>query len=138
MAAADQERAPKRSKKMGRPVSNAEPKERMTFYIASNLAFKLRALAFEKKSPQSAVFNDLVRPLPVPKLEPGARTDESAPKYSRADQSNVDKERVTLWMEPALAHKVRAMAFAAHVPHSKIASDLLEQAPTPDPQMTAG
>ncbi|WP_146041264.1 hypothetical protein [Pseudomonas sp. MPR-ANC1] len=123
---------------MGRPVSNAEPKERMTFYIASDLAYKLRALAFEQKKPHSAVFNDLVRPLPTPVLEPNARSgaEEPAAKYSRADQSNVDKERVTLWMEPGLAYKVRAMAFAQHVPHSKIATDLLEKAPTPSPQMT--
>lgn len=138
MAAAGKEQAPKGGKRMGRPVSNAEPKERMTFYIATDLAYKLRALAFEQKKRPSAVFNELVRPLPTPKLAPGARTDEPAPKYSRVDQSNVDKERVTLWMEPALAHKIRAMAFADHVPHSKIASDLLEKAPTPDPQMTVG
>lgn len=138
MAAAGKDQAAKGGKKMGRPVSNTEPKERMTFYVASELAFKLRALAFEQKKRHSAVFNDLVRPLPVPKLVPGARTAETEPKYSRADQSSVDKERVTLWMEPELAHKIRAMAFADHVPHSKIASDLLEKAPTPDPQMTVG
>lgn len=136
MAAEGKEQAPKGGKKMGRPVSNAEPKERMTFYVATALAFKLRALAFEQKRRPSAVFNDLIRPLPEPKLKPGAAEGEKT--YSRADQSSVDKERVTLWMEPALAHKIRAMAFAGHVPHSKIASDLLEKAPTPDPQMSAG
>ncbi|WP_426237487.1 hypothetical protein [Pseudomonas sp. TWP3-2] len=138
MAAAGKDQAPKAGKRMGRPVSNAQPKERMTFYIASDLAFKVRALAFEQKKRPSAVFNDLVRAAPEPKLQADLSREslQAASTYSRADQVNVDKERVTLWMEPALAHKVRALAFAEHVPHSKIATDLLQKAPTPDPKMT--
>lgn len=134
MAKPEREQALKGGKKrMGRPVSNVEAKERMTFWMLTALVFKLRALAFEKKVPYSTAFNDMVRNAPEPVIEIGEdQLPKKVAKYSSADERGLDKERITCWMEPAMANKLRTMAFiAGHVPNSKIASDLVRAAPTP-------
>lgn len=132
MAKAENEQAPKRGKRTGRPTENAQPKVRMALFMPSELAFKLRALAFEKQVSYSAVFNDLVRSMPEPDIQ--ARLDElkgASKKYSRSDTVDVEKEPITCWMEPAMDAKVRAAAFAGRASNSKIASDLVRAAPAP-------